>query len=52
MVLKTKTYDVGSSSGSDVSDVSMSEDEAKTTKPEKEMVFEIEEDDSEENNEE
>ena len=47
MVLKTKTYDVGSS----VSDVSVSdnEQEQKITKPQKEMVFEIDEDDSDDN---
>ena len=44
MVLKSKTYDVGSSSESDDNN---SNDEAQITKPQKEMVFEIDEDDSE-----
>ena len=47
MVLKSKTYDVGSS----VSDISLSdnEQEHKITKPQKEMVFEIDDDDSDDN---
>jgi len=44
MVLKSKTYDVGSSSESDDNN---SNDGAQITKPQKEMVFEIDEDDSE-----
>ena len=44
MVLKTKTYDVGSSSDSDEN-----ENSDKVIRPQKEMVFEIDEDDSENN---
>ena len=49
MVLKTKTYDVGSSSESDDNN-SIENEEKQIIKPQKEMVFEIDEDDSEDEN--
>ena len=47
MVLKSKTYDVGSSESDDSSDQIISS--SKPIKPQKEMVFQIDEDDSDDN---